>query len=101
MFQAILAKFAAQFSGWQQHDAQELTMFVLDGLHEDLNRVKVKEMVDKVESDGTVSNSEVARAAWEAHLKRNNSMIVDMFQVHCYVCVAPCSMCATHCVERH
>ena len=33
-----LAKYAPQFSGFQQHDAQELLAFLLDGLHEDLNR---------------------------------------------------------------
>ena len=33
-----LAKYAPQFTGCQQHDAQELLAFLLDGLHEDLNR---------------------------------------------------------------
>ena len=33
-----VAKFAPQFSGFGQHDAQELLDFLLDGLHEDLNR---------------------------------------------------------------
>ena len=33
-----LAKYAPQFNGCQQHDAQELLAFLLDGLHEDLNR---------------------------------------------------------------
>ncbi len=28
--------------GCSQHDAQEFLRFLLDGLHEDLNRVKVK-----------------------------------------------------------
>ena len=33
-----IAKFADQFTGFGQHDAQELLAFLLDGLHEDLNR---------------------------------------------------------------
>jgi len=31
-------QFAPQFAGYEQHDAQELLSFFLDGLHEDLNR---------------------------------------------------------------
>lgn len=36
--QRRVGQFAEQFSGHQQQDAQELLVFVLDGLHEDLNR---------------------------------------------------------------
>ncbi len=37
-FKQVVGKFAPQFSGYQQHDSQELLAFLLDGLHEDLNR---------------------------------------------------------------
>ena len=37
-FKASLARFAPQFSGYQQHDSQEFLAFLLDGLHEDTNR---------------------------------------------------------------
>lgn len=37
-----IERFAPQFAGYQQHDSQELLAFLLDGLHEDLNRVRVK-----------------------------------------------------------
>lgn len=30
------------FAGYQQHDASELMSFLLDGIHEDLNRVHRK-----------------------------------------------------------
>lgn len=40
--QQCVGKFADQFSGYQQQDAQELLVFVLDGLHEDLNRGETK-----------------------------------------------------------
>ena len=36
--QRCIGQFAEQFSNHQQQDAQELLVFVLDGLHEDLNR---------------------------------------------------------------
>ena len=37
-FKAALSRFAPQFAGTQQQDAQEFAAFLLDGLHEDLNR---------------------------------------------------------------
>lgn len=37
-----MGRFAPQFSGYQQQDSQELLAFLMDGLHEDLNRVKKK-----------------------------------------------------------
>ena len=40
------------FSGNQQHDAQELLAFLMDALHEDLNRVKDKPAVEDPDSDG-------------------------------------------------
>jgi ubiquitin carboxyl-terminal hydrolase 4/11 len=46
-FKMQLQRFAPQFSGYQQHDSQELVAFLLDGLHEDLNRVLKKPYVEK------------------------------------------------------
>jgi hypothetical protein len=48
-FKAVISKFAPQFSGYQQHDSQELLCFVLDGLHEDLNRIRKKPYVEAKE----------------------------------------------------
>ncbi|KAJ1961157.1 hypothetical protein IWQ62_003962, partial [Dispira parvispora] len=38
-FKYTIGRFAPQFSGYQQHDAPEFLAFLLDGLHEDLNRI--------------------------------------------------------------
>lgn len=38
MLQWTIGKYAPRFNGFQQHDSQELLSFLLDGLHEDLNR---------------------------------------------------------------
>ena len=49
----MIGKHAPQFVGYAQHDSQELLAFLLDGLHEDLNQVKVKPYVDmSIESEG-------------------------------------------------
>jgi len=37
-FKHVLGKWAPQFEGFAQHDAQEFLGTLLDGLHEDLNR---------------------------------------------------------------
>lgn len=64
--------------GYQQHDSQELLAFLLDGLHEDLNRIKKKPYIEEKESDGR-PDEVVAREAWNDYKKRNDSIIVDHF----------------------
>lgn len=51
-FKSSVGAFAPRFSGYQQHDSQELMIFLLDGLHEDLNRIKKKPYVEVQPSDG-------------------------------------------------
>ncbi|XP_062601497.1 ubiquitin carboxyl-terminal hydrolase 32-like isoform X2 [Saccostrea cucullata] len=86
-----IGKYAPRFNGFQQHDSQELLSFLLDGLHEDLNRVHVKPYVELKDSDGR-QDEVVAEEAWENHLRRNQSIIVDLFhgqlksQVRCKEC---------------
>ena len=46
LFQYAVGRFAPQFSGYQQQDSQELMAFLLDGLHEDLNRIRKKPYVE-------------------------------------------------------
>ena len=50
--QWTIGKYAPRFNGFQQHDSQELLSFLLDGLHEDLNRVHDKPYVELKDSDG-------------------------------------------------
>uniref|UniRef100_A0A669BQ91 Ubiquitin carboxyl-terminal hydrolase n=1 Tax=Oreochromis niloticus TaxID=8128 RepID=A0A669BQ91_ORENI len=78
VFKTKVGHFASQFLGYQQHDSQELLSFLLDGLHEDLNRVKNKEYIELRDADGR-QDQEVAEEAWRNHLRRNDSVIVDTF----------------------
>ncbi|XP_041092516.1 ubiquitin carboxyl-terminal hydrolase 32 isoform X3 [Polyodon spathula] len=86
-----IAKYAPRFNGFQQQDSQELLAFLLDGLHEDLNRVHDKPYAELKDSDGR-PDWEVAAEAWENHLRRNRSIVVDLFhgqlksQVKCKTC---------------
>lgn len=79
VFKGKLARFAPQFSGYNQHDSQELLAFLLDGLHEDLNRVKQKPYIETKDSDGR-PDAEVAAECWTNHKARNDSVIVDICQ---------------------
>lgn len=58
---------------------QELLAFLLDGLHEDLNRIKKKPYNENPEV-GDRPEAEVANEAWNNHKARNDSIIVDWFQ---------------------
>uniref|UniRef100_A0A2N9HE33 Uncharacterized protein n=1 Tax=Fagus sylvatica TaxID=28930 RepID=A0A2N9HE33_FAGSY len=78
-FKAKLARFAPQFTGYNQHDSQELLAFLLDGLHEDLNRVKHKPYMKTRDADGR-PDEEVADEYWANHIARNDSIIVDVCQ---------------------
>lgn len=77
LFKSILDGFAPQFSGYNQHDSQELLAFLLDGLHEDLNRVKCKPYMEVRDADGRPVDH-VADEYWQNHLARNDSIIVDL-----------------------
>lgn len=89
-FKRCLGEFASQFHGSQQHDCHEFLSFILDGLHEDLNRVIKKPYVEQSHDQG--DDEAAALLAWSAHLDRNSSVIVDLMhgqlysKVTCLVC---------------
>lgn len=77
MRQAI-SKYAPHFVVTQQQDTQEVMAFLLDGLHEDLNRVTDRAYVEMPDSEGR-PDEQVAAEWWENHRARNSSIIVDLF----------------------
>ena len=64
---------------------------MIDGIHEDLNRVRNKPFTETIESENE-PDYEVAMKSWQNHLKRNQSIIVDLFhgqfksQITCPTC---------------
>ncbi|KAI1715418.1 ubiquitin carboxyl-terminal hydrolase domain-containing protein [Ditylenchus destructor] len=73
----VIGQFAPRFNGYAQQDSQELTSFLLDGIHEDLNRIKDKPYIEEKEGGGR-PDTEVAEEAWKNYMKRNDSIIVDL-----------------------
>ena len=79
LFKAQLANFSPQFEGSEQHDAQELLALMLDGIHEDLNRIQKKPYIEDRDCDG-LNDERDAMEAWKNYLCRDKSIIVDIFQ---------------------
>ncbi|KAH8927655.1 peptidase C19, ubiquitin carboxyl-terminal hydrolase 2, partial [Atractiella rhizophila] len=81
-FKSVVSRFQPTFSGWGQQDSQELLGFLLDGLHEDLNRIKKKPYVEDPDWEGGGDREllELADKSWENYRRRNDSVVVDLFQ---------------------
>lgn len=77
-FKIAVGRFKPEFSGYQQQDSQELMAFLLDGLHEDLNRIRKKPYIETKEADNRPDDV-VAKETWRDYTLRNNSVIVDIF----------------------
>lgn len=78
-FKCAVSRFAPQFTGFAQQDCQELMAFLLDGLHEDLNRIKNKPYIEVKDNIERRPDEDVAKESWENYKKRNDSIVVDTF----------------------
>ena len=83
-FKNTISKYGAAFSGYGQQDSQEFLLFLLDGLQEDLNRIKKKPYIEKPDStDEMVHDPAALRAmadkCWEIYKARNDSVVTDLF----------------------
>lgn len=77
-FKDTISKRAPQFIGYHQHDSCELIQYLIDGIHEDLNRIENKPITLAVEGEN-MSDKEKSQYAWNVHKLRNDSIIVDKF----------------------
>ena len=69
---------ARQFQGFAQHDSQEMLSFLLETLHEDLNKVTKKPYIEYKDSNDR-PDQEVSQEFWEGFKKREKSIFVDLF----------------------
>ena len=103
----IVGKVASRFMGYDQQDAQELLRFLLDAIHEDLNRIKKRPPYQELketpaDSDKVrrrcwlslpivcfqlspfllrhlLSLQSVSESWWSYHRSRNDSIVEDLF----------------------
>lgn len=83
-FKSTIGRYAPSFSGYAQQDSQEFLGFLLDGLQEDLSRVKKKPYIEKPDSTDEMVNNpaairEMAAKVWDITKKRDDSVIADLF----------------------
>jgi ubiquitin carboxyl-terminal hydrolase 4/11/15 len=83
-FKSVIGRYAPAFSGYGQQDSQEFLGFLLDGLQEDLNRIKKKPYIEKPDSTDDMINNpaavrEMAAKVWDITKKRDDSVIADLF----------------------
>ena len=76
-FKNALGTFQKMFTGFRQHDTQEFLNYLLDGLHEDLNKVLKKPIINKDDEKG--SDKIKSHNSWIDFLRRNQSVLVDLF----------------------
>ncbi|KAI4162188.1 MAG: hypothetical protein LQ342_004208 [Letrouitia transgressa] len=80
----VVGRYGSNFSGYGQQDSQEFLLFLLDGLHEDLNRIQQKPYIEKPDStdemvDNPVALREMADKCWDIYRARNDSVVTDLF----------------------
>lgn len=83
-FKHTVGRFNSMFSSYHQQDSQEFLSYLLDGLHEDLNRIVKKPYTEKPELTNIdqldpLLIQQLAAKSWETHLLRNDSVINDLF----------------------
>ena len=98
MFKNTIGRYAPSFSGYGQQDSQEFLGFLLDGLQEDLSRIKKKPYIEKPDSTDEMVNNptairEMAAKVWDITKKRDDSIIADLF-TGMYKSTLVCPVCA-------
>ena len=68
-----------KFRGYKEQDSSELMSVFLYYLNEDLNKTTKKEWIELKEKSEDETEEQCARRFWEDNLKRNDSIVTDLF----------------------
>ncbi|KAJ3889806.1 hypothetical protein GG344DRAFT_50916 [Lentinula edodes] len=83
-FRRTLCSLNAQYIGTSQHDSREFLSFLLDGIHEDTNRIMARKPITRTpEEEERLENLPQQIAGeyeWQVWRQSNDSIIVDFFQ---------------------
>ena len=78
-FHNTFTSYVKVFDDSSQHDSHEMLIYLLEKLHEDLNRNVEKEYVQLNEKGDNETDIMASNRWWETYLKRDNSIIMDLF----------------------
>jgi ubiquitin C-terminal hydrolase len=78
-FKSAAGNWATAFSGYSQHDAQEFLRFVLDGMHEEMNRVQHAARYEELKDIPGERDEDCATRWWHYYRSRTDSLISDVF----------------------
>ncbi|KAI6856185.1 cysteine proteinase [Hortaea werneckii] len=83
-FKKTLGNLQPLFSGYGQQDSQEFLSFLVDALHEDLNRIHKKPYLENPDSDDNTVHDpnaiiELGNTYRNNHRARNDSVAMDLF----------------------
>eukprot|EP00062_Callorhinchus_milii_P026238 gi/632988119/ref/XP_007882932.1/ PREDICTED: ubiquitin carboxyl-terminal hydrolase 2 [Callorhinchus milii] len=95
-FKTQIQKYAPRFVGYNQQDAQEFLRFLLDGLHNEVNRVLTRPKASAEDLDH-LPDDEKGKQMWKKYLEREDSRIVDLFvgQLKSSLTCSECGYCST------
>ena len=77
-FKQAFGKVYQAFNDFRQQDSQEFISYLLDILHEDLNKVKNKPYIQEKDLSNDLTDEEIFKIKKELYMCRNQSFIADL-----------------------